>query len=335
MAGGEVEELLVNFFEAPVGLEGEEAGVTGRAEGAEVGAPIDFAETDGRASRDVRGGERGVGPGGSRGGVAEGVFDVKVEEAGSEANEVGGRGGSGAGDVEDVARIPDGADTIGRERGDDRERFVGRGGEAGMFVFHAEADAGAGGECDEAVEVLNHALLFRGLGGMGCAEKREDAEEVGVELVGDLEAAFENVAVGGDRGGVVEIALKDGRGAPDDAPAFGAGGGDDLGDIGPREVFEGAAVEATEFDAGEAEFADEGGDDGKVLGDFVGDDCDVVGKFHGRRAEAEDGGFTAKGFRQWGETLFTPPADRRRRRWWGSLMANGEMTGGITSRRLF
>lgn len=335
MARGEVEEFFVDLLLAPVGLEGEKAGVTGRAEGAEVSAPIDFAEADGHAGRDVRGGKRGVGTGGGRGVVADGVFDVEVEEAGGEAAEVGGRGGGGTGDVEDVARIPDRANAIGRERGENGERFVGGGGEAGVFVFDAEADAGTGSECDEAVEVLDHALLFRGLGGMGCAEKREDAEEVGVELVGDLEAAFENVAVGGDRGGVVEIALKDGRGAPDDAPAFGAGGGDDLGDIGPREVFEGAAVEAAEFDAGEAEFADEGGDDGKVLGDFVGDDCDVVGEFHGRRAEAEDGGFTAKGFRQWGETLFTPPADRLGSRWWVSLIANGEMSGGIISRRLF
>ena len=195
MAGGEMEELLVNFFEAPVGLEREEAGVTGCAEGAEVGGPVDFAETDGRAGGDVRGAGR-------VGRVADGVFNVEMEEAGGEADEVGGRGGGGTGDVENVARVPDRADAIGRERGENGERFVGGGGEAGVFVLDAEADAGAGGECDEAVEVLDHALLFRGLGGMGCAEKREDAEEVGVELVGDLEAAFENVAVGCDRGGV-------------------------------------------------------------------------------------------------------------------------------------
>jgi len=76
-----MEELLVNFFEAPVGLEREEAGVTGRAEGAEVGGPVDFAETDGRAGGDVRGAGR-------VGRVADGVFNVEMEEARGEADEV-------------------------------------------------------------------------------------------------------------------------------------------------------------------------------------------------------------------------------------------------------
>ena len=76
VAGGEVEELLVDFFEAPMSLEREQAAVAGRLERAEVGGPIDFTETDGRAGGDVRGAGR-------VGRVADGVFDVEMEEAGS------------------------------------------------------------------------------------------------------------------------------------------------------------------------------------------------------------------------------------------------------------
>mgnify|MGYP007100181285 CR=1 FL=1 len=92
VAGGEVQQRLVDFFEAPMSLEREQAAVAGRLERAEVGGPIDFTETDGRAGGDVRGAGR-------VGRVADGVFDVEMEEAGGEADEVGGRGGSGAGDV--------------------------------------------------------------------------------------------------------------------------------------------------------------------------------------------------------------------------------------------
>ena len=67
-----------------------------------------------------------------------------------------------------------------------------------------------------------------------------------------------------------------------------------------------AAVEAAEFDPGELELAEEGPDDGEVLGDFVGDEGDVVGKVHGQRGTA---------------------------RW--SPNANEKMTGQVTSRRLF
>ena len=299
MAGGKVQERLVDFFEAPMRLQREETAVVRGPERAEVGAPIDFAEAHRHARRDVRGA-------GGDGGVADGILDVEVKEARREADEVGRRGGDGAGHVEDVARIPDRAGAVGGERGEDGEGFLGGGREAGVFVFDAEADARAGREVKEAGEVFDDAGLFRGFGGIRRAEKGEDAEEVGVEFAGDVEAAFKDVAVGGDCDGVVEVALEDGRRAADDAPAFGARCGRDLGDVGAGEVFEGAAVEAAEFDPGELELAEEGPDDGEVLGDFVGDEGDVVGKVHGQRGTA---------------------------RW--SPNANEKMTGQVTSRRLF
>ncbi len=211
MAGGEVEEGFVDLLQAPVGFEGEEAAVAGGLQRLEVGAPADFAEADGHADGDVD--RVGIG-------AVEGVFHVEVEEARGEAHEVGGGGSGGAGDVEDVARVPNGAGAVGGERGEDGEGFVGGGDEAGVLVFHAEADAGAGGEIEEAAEVLDDAGLFGGVGGVGRAEEGEDAEEVAVELTRGVEAAFEDVAVRGDGGGVVEIAFEDGGGAAEDASAF-------------------------------------------------------------------------------------------------------------------
>src|SRR5687768_16158650 len=207
-----MQRRVVDFLQAPMRLQRQHSAVPARLEGAEVAAPVNFADADGRADGDE--------PARFGGWTPDGVFHMEMEKTRRERGDVFRFWRGRVGNVQHIARVPNRTHVISGQSMEDRLHFLHRAGEAGMLVLDPDAHARSGGELDEAHEMFLHAAEPGCFERIWLSQKSEDAQQTGVERARDLETAFEELAMFGDRGRVIDAALEHGGGAAENLPAI-------------------------------------------------------------------------------------------------------------------
>ena len=153
--------------------------------------------------------------------------------------------------------------------------------DAGALVFHADPDARSHGEVDQLAQMRRDPIDLGGVRRGGLPQERENPNQITIERLGGLDATLEDFNVFPDLGRIVDVALEDWRRAAVNFPTLALHQCGHLRDILPGQVLEGSSRHAAQFEAAQAEAADESPDVRHILGDFIRDDGEGGRKLHG------------------------------------------------------